>query len=46
MNQTFETIKKEYIELNGIPDILYIELFDGQHAFENEESSGSIKYER
>lgn len=42
MNQMFEMIRKEYVELNGEPDTLHIELFDSQYAFEHGESSGSM----
>lgn len=45
-NKMFEKVRNEYVKLNGVPDVLYIEFFDSQYAFENAESSGSIKYER
>lgn len=46
LDQMFETIKNEYISSNGEPDALSIELFNSHQDFENEESSGSIKYGR
>lgn len=46
MGQLFDSIKKEYIKLNGVPDSLYIELFDSQYTFENGESSGSRTYKK
>lgn len=46
MNEMFEMIRNDYVDLNGEPDVLCIDLFDDQQAFENAENSGSKKFER
>lgn len=38
----FEKVRNEYVEMNGEPKILCIELFEGLRAFERAECSGSI----
>lgn len=42
--ELFETIRNEYIDVNGEPNMLCIELFSSQYAFEHAEGSEERTY--